>query len=232
MKTNAFPAIVDQDTFDQAQEAIPKRSDSLWSEREIITSLRRVLKAKGRLSESIILEARGTPALGTMHRHLGSYAEIYKKVGFDYQPLDIFKGDQSAKSNRLRRQIVKKICDLFPASVAVTHLEGHQRSILRVDDRFYVALLLCRLRRKRGHSYWEVEPARTEEEFITLVATMKEARDGIREFHLVPRTGFRSHRLQDNDSWLKSGLRLNNLSEFYEAAVKLHRSRKLYPIAS
>ena len=59
VKPEAFPALIDQATFDRVQKNVIRKADRVWSNEELKKKLRQLLAAKGRLSESIILRARG-----------------------------------------------------------------------------------------------------------------------------------------------------------------------------
>jgi DNA invertase Pin-like site-specific DNA recombinase len=234
MKPEAFAPIVDQETFKRVQAILPRMAAApLWSDEEIIKCLRRLLAAKGKLSETIIQRARGTPSIHTIHRHLGSYAQIYKRVGYDdYDPHHVMSGEQTERSNRLRGAIVKQLTDMFPWSVAVSHRPGGIRSMLRIDDRFDVSLMLCRTKRRNGRAaYWVVEANRAEREFITLLCTMNPTHDGVCNFYLFPRIDVKSHRSYENDPWLDKAVQLKDLSEFYEVAQHVSTTRKLYRMA-
>jgi len=232
MKSGAFAPIVDQETFNRVQSTLPTTADQLWSNEEILTRLKKLLVTKGRLSESLIMKARGMPAIGTIHRHLGSYQEIYKKVGFQYDPQNIFQGQQTGRSHHLRGEIVKQLTDMFPDSVKVSHLPNRNRSMLLVDDRFDVSLLLCRTkRRKGGNLHWVVEPNPAEREYITLLCTMTPEHNGILNYYLFPRIDSKSHRSYEADPWLATGIQLKSLSQFYEAARNLFATRRLRQVA-
>ncbi|MBZ5573953.1 MAG: recombinase family protein [Acidobacteriia bacterium] len=168
MKPDVFTPIVDHETFDSVQVLLQRKAIApFWSDEEIVKCLRRLLLKKGKLSERLISETRGMPAIGTIHRHLGSYEQIYKRVGFEYRQLDIFRGQQQERSMQLRRAIVKQLTEMFPESVTV-QVGGGGRSILRIDDRFLVSLLLCRTkRRKKQKPHWVVEPNAAEREYVT-----------------------------------------------------------------
>src|SRR5882724_873374 len=93
-KPHAFAPIVDQQLFELAQLALPKMSDSHWTDEEILRRVRRLLKAKGRLSETLILKARGMPPTTTIHERFGSYRQLYEKVGYQLEPQYVFTADQ------------------------------------------------------------------------------------------------------------------------------------------
>jgi DNA invertase Pin-like site-specific DNA recombinase len=233
IKPNAFAAIIDEETFRRVQETLPTKADYLWSDEEIVKYLKRLLARNGRLSESIIQRARGAPSTNTIHQRFGSYAEIYERVGFAYDPHHIFRGQQTSRSHFLRGEIAKKLTTLFPESVAITHRPGGGRSILRVDDRFFVSLDLCRTKRKKKQEpYWVVDPNPAEREFVSLLCMMNSAHDSVTEFYLFPQMDVISHRARKGDPWLTKGVHLKNLSQFYEVATHLSTTRKLYPMAS
>jgi DNA invertase Pin-like site-specific DNA recombinase len=227
-KPGAFAAIVDQQIFEQVQATLPRNADTLWTDEEILGKLKRLFKAKGRLSEGMIMKSSGMPSIYTLHRHLGSYRQIYKKVGYEFLAEDMFKGEQSERSLRLRRKIVRQITELFPGKVVVSHLPHRFRSILKLNDGTVVALLLCRSKqRSRGKFHWAVDPSPGEQDFITLVCRMNRAHDRVYSYHLFPRIKHKSHQLCRNDPWLAEGIRLQNLSEFVSAVETIRRAQQI-----
>lgn len=150
VRRKAFLPIVDQETYDQAQLCRPKRADCLWSDGEMLQRVRRLLKLKGRLSERLILRARGMPSTATLHSHFGPYRRLYEMVGYHLEAEDIYKGAQSERSWKLRRKIVDDTKGLLQEHVTVTHLTGRTRSVLLIDDTFMVSVLLCRSKLRRG----------------------------------------------------------------------------------
>jgi DNA invertase Pin-like site-specific DNA recombinase len=156
MTPNAFAPMVDQLTYDQAQLCRPKKAR--WSNDEILKKVRRLLKAKGRLSETLLQKARGMPSTTTIHERFGTYRQLYAKVGYRIEAEDIWRGEQCERSVNLRRKLVASIHELFPARVRVTHLPRRTRSLLLIDETFLVSVLLCRSKLKRGTPYWVLEP--------------------------------------------------------------------------
>jgi len=208
---------------------LPRNADRQWSDREILRKLKRLLATKGRLSETIILKARGMPAINTLYRHFGSYRQIYALV--DYHPPieDIFKTEQTERSMILRRKLVNQVRSLFPRNVTVSHLPNKTRSILRLDNDFNVSVLLCRTRpREAGGLHWVAEPTPSEREYITLVCMLNPKRDRILRFYIFPgmnQTDQKTRRFLKNDPWLRSGVRLKDLSEFYKVVRTIHKAQ-------
>jgi hypothetical protein len=133
----AFAPIVDKETFDRAQASFPRKADLTWSDEEILQRVRRLLKTKGRLSETLLLKAAGMPATATIHKHFGTYRQLYERVGYHLEAEDISRGEQCELSLNLRRAIVNKITELFPDNVVVTHLPKRTRSVLLIDRSWF-----------------------------------------------------------------------------------------------
>ena len=223
----AFPPIVDKTTFDRAQIMLWRNADRQWTDRELLKKLKRLLAAKGRLSESIIQKARGMPAIGTLHRHFGSYKEMYARIGYHPPAEDIFRTAQTERSLVLRRELVGRIKTLFAKNMTVFHFPNRTRSVLRFDNDFNVSIVLCRTRpRAAGGLDWIAEPAAIERGFITLLCTVSPNRDRVLRFYVFAAMNFRTRRFLDNDPWLRTGVRLESLSEFYSVVTTIHEAQR------
>jgi DNA invertase Pin-like site-specific DNA recombinase len=222
-KPGAFLPIVDKETFDRAQECFPTQADFSWSDEEILQRVRRLLKAKGRLSETLLMKARGMPGTTTIHKHFGTYRQLYEKVGYYLADEDIFKGQHCELALKLRRKLVNKIAELFPHNVIVTHLPKRTRSMLLIDNSFMVSILLCRTgQRGRGRPHWILESVPAEHKFITLLCTANRASDRLLGYYVFPRMDWmRFHRLYRNDPCLDAATKLDNLSDFYTVVKNL-----------
>jgi hypothetical protein len=201
-------------------------ADQCWSDEKILKGVRRLLKAKGRLSETLLRRSRALPSTSTLHRHFGTYLQLYERVGYHPEAEDLFRGEQCERSVKLRRQLVSTIQELFPSNVAVTHLPGRTRSILFIDDTFMVSILLCRWKRKRRNPHWALEPNPAERTFITLICTLNDRLDRVLDYFLLPNMdGFK--RRYFDDSYLSNAVRLHRLTDFYSVVKKLWAERSV-----
>jgi hypothetical protein len=217
-KPLAFPPIVDEEAFDRAQAGLPV--PRRWSDEEILKRIRRLLKAKGRLSETLLQNARGMPSTVTLHNRFGTYRQLYERVGYHIGAEDIHNGAQSERSMKLRHSLVNAIKELFPEHVAVTHLPNRSRSILWIDNTFMVSVLLCRTKHKHGKLRWAVDPNPAERGCITLLCTMNSRHDRVIDyFALSTMDGYK--RTSMYDSWFQKAVKLRNLSDFYTTIKKL-----------
>jgi DNA invertase Pin-like site-specific DNA recombinase len=220
-KPGAFPAIVDQQTFERTQLILPLRPLVL-SNRAILKKVRRLLRATGRLGWTILHNAHCTPPLTNfIIRRFGSYGALYKKVGYQLPSHLEFKKEQLVRSIRLRREIIERVKNLFPDNVVVSHLApSGKRSLLAIDSQFMVSVLLCGPCRRRGRFFWIVKPHPAENRHITLLCVTKRTHERALAYFIFPKLdGFKSHYMTKNDPFLQGSVRLRDLSEFY-AAVK------------
>jgi DNA invertase Pin-like site-specific DNA recombinase len=224
-KPRAFAPIVDEETFERAQAGLP--SMRLWPNEQILSRIRRLLKTKGRLSERLILRARGMPSTNTIHYHFGSYRQLYEKVGYCLDDKYVFTSEQGKRSMRLRRELIEELRVLFPAHIVVTQLGIRTRSILLVDDTFLVSVLLCGIGSEKGvPRYWEVDPPPAERDFIALLCALNSKHDGVLDYYLFPKLDmWKSHRLRRSDPLEGSTVKLTRLADFYATVLELRKER-------
>ena len=221
-KPLAFEPIVDEATFERAQAA--RRKLRKWSKEIIIEKVRQFLKKNGRISADILKAKRGMPRSPTVCQYFGSHEQLYKEVGYRPDTEDIFNGEQRERSRKLRRKIVSAIKERFPENVVVTHLPRRTRSVLLIDRSFMVSILLCIPEHKHGKPYWKVEPVVTESDFVTLLCTVNNRHDHLLDMFVLPQmTGFT--RTCQHDSWIRKGIRLRTLSDFYTVVKKCWAER-------
>ncbi|HVI08887.1 MAG TPA: recombinase family protein [Candidatus Binatia bacterium] len=223
-KQGAFKPIVDQETYDRAQACRPKIADERWSDSEILSRVRRLLKSKGSLSENLIRKARGMPSTTTIHAHFGRYLALYEKVGYQSEPEYVLNSEQFTRAQKLRKRIVTTIQSMFPDKITITHLPRGQRALLLVDNNFMVSILLCRSKVKRGAPRWVVEPHPKERGFITLACTLSERHDDVLGYFLLPNMNWFKRAL-GHDSFLQTGVQLHKLTDFYTEVKKLSAAR-------
>ena len=162
LSPGAFAPLVDKEAFERAQVGLPglKR----WTDRQILVKLQRLLRAHGKLSDSIIRDASGGPSAVTVRNRFGSFRNLYDRLGFRMGQKFIHKNAQCERSMKLREDLANKISDIFPLHVTVTNLptgNGWKRPALLVDGTCIVSIVLCRkqLRKKREVWRWEIREA-------------------------------------------------------------------------
>jgi DNA invertase Pin-like site-specific DNA recombinase len=224
-KPLAFRSIVDAETFQRAQTGLPIQKR--WSDEEMLKKIRRLLKAKGRLSETLLLNARGMPSTVTLRNHFGTYRQLYERVGYRLDAQSDFMGEQARRSAHLRRTLMNELSALFPGHVVAYQVCKRKRSMLLIDDTFMVSVLFCGIERRKGVlPYWVVEPFPAERGHITLLCTLNHGHDGVLDHYIFPKMDmWKSHRLRRNDPIPGSVVRLNRLQDFYATVKSLWLAR-------
>lgn len=162
----------------------------------------------------------------TLKLRFGSgYRQIYETIGYRPAFRDFYRGPRAESAMCVRRDLVERIRSSFPQHVEVTQQRMRARSILWVDNSFYVAVLLCRrIEASVKHStHWLVCPNPSERDCITLLCRLNAASDGILSLHLFPKINWPYRRSRESDPWLATGKRLNDLSEFYNSLKAIRK---------
>jgi DNA invertase Pin-like site-specific DNA recombinase len=221
-KTEAFPAIIDRQTFDRVQLLLPIRP-LLSLSRVILTKVRRLLKTKGHLSRAVLESARDLPSSSSIRRLFGSYRGLYRKIGYQLSPFQELRSDRLNRSIRLRRELIETIGNLFPDNVVISRLPHRRRSVLLIDGQFMVSVLFCSPIRRRGKYVWIVEPNPAESSYLTLLCPVKRSHERVLGYLVFPHLdGFKTHFMFRNDPFLRAAVRLRDLSEFYPTVKKVY----------
>lgn len=215
-KQLAFPPIVDQMLYDRVQAEIRRREDAHWTAEKIARKVLHLWKTKGRLSETILLRMRGGPSCNTIRRFFGNYPNLYAKIGYKLDASRVLSVEQTKRSALLRRTLVEDLRRLFPNNVELFVSYIGNRSILRIDNTFFVSILFCRRENVGGQCRWTAQVNKLERNYITLVCLMNSRYDRVLHYYILPKTSdwpFRVVRL--NSPMLLNGTKLNNLADFY-----------------
>lgn len=219
MRANAFLPIIDQHTYDRVQRFL--RRQSRWSDKELIRKLHALCAKNGRITEKLVKDTPGMPSIATYHRRLGCFRHIYSLVGYD-TPLSTFdRSDQRICTYALRDAIIDTLKARFPQTLAVFHLPGKRRPILRLNTGLAVSVLVCRKRRTGSQTLeWVLNPVPAEQENVALICLANSRTGQPYVFYLVPRvlSGSRQY-LSPGCRLLRSGTRLDRLSDLYHAAT-------------
>ncbi len=140
--TGLFEAIVEPSLFRRAQEI---RAEGRLSDRELLARLSALLKAKGRLSATLINEADDLPWNCTYIARFGSLRNAYKLI--KYRPKGNFKYIDGAKS---LTAVIRKLATDIIAKVEETggsaHFDG-TTDVLTVNGKLTISLYVARCRR-------------------------------------------------------------------------------------
>jgi len=225
-KPNAFPPIVDEQTFNRARITIQKIHDSHWTTEKVLKKILRLLKRKGKLSEELIYRTRGMPCPNTIHKFFGTYQQLYEQIGYPLKPVHVYRVEQSQRSAKLRRTVEEELQRLFPDHVIVTLTRRGKRSVLRIDDAFMVSILFCGQDLTAPKYTWTAKPAPAECDYITLICLLNRRYNRVLRYYLAPNTEQRnSIRLRTDSRFLRQSLKLECLSDFYAMVMRIRNQR-------
>ena len=221
-KAGAFTAIIDQRTFNRAQEIIASDTHKL-SDEQVLDSLRNLLRRKGTLSENIIEQSASVPALATLHRRFGPLRKIYELLGYERPRSDFFFRivEMRRRTQLMRDQLIERLLRMFPDRLSLIRVSRVRRPVLCLKSGLRVSVLLCPpYRTPYRQNCWRVWPIHAERSMVILLCRMNKKRDGFVDMHVMPGIVRRpvSFRLKRNDAWLKQGQRLRRLSDFCKFA--------------
>jgi hypothetical protein len=217
MAQAAFEAVIDETTFDAVQKVKRDRTANQTNDM-LLSRLRRVLTAKGRLSQKIIDRSRNLPSASAYRCRFGSLRKAYELIGYG-KPEDFgLLLDFRRRTQALRQQLIERIQSMFPDKVSVIRQGGRWRSLLQLDG-FTVAVRTARcVDTKTGILKWIIDGAPRENDSITLLARLTPANDGIQDMHMFPRMKKNRFSLRKKDKWLEQGTPLRGLTQFCNVA--------------
>jgi Resolvase, N terminal domain len=125
---NAFEPLVDQATFDAAQQILQNRTINR-SEEEILESLRALLIEEGRLSYEVIKNSARVPSPSTYRHRFGGIRQTYERIGYgsssNFEPINVRHRIQTLRDN-----LMVEISSRFPGRVSIIRRGGRYRTRL------------------------------------------------------------------------------------------------------
>jgi len=166
------------------------------------------------------------PSLATIHKHFGTFRQLYERIGYDLDPRYVFRSDQLQRSKNLRKSLVGELKRLFPDHVSVALSRNGARAILRVDDSFMVSIVFCRPQRTQKGRCWAAKPNPAEADYITLLCFLNHRHDRALQYYVAPRLVSRNEqRLYSGSPFLRQAVKLVCLSDFYASVIRFRDER-------
>ena len=219
---NAFPAIVDQKTYERAQTILHDTTANRSNE-SLLNDLKRLLKRKGYLTMTLIEENPKLVSYSCYRNRFGSLRNVYRLVGYHRGQEYFRRRGKAMVTMDMRKELMDAIVTQFPGRIAIRKDGRKYRGILIVDGHIVVSVVLCRWGVWRAESpSWRYYPTPSEKEYITLLCTMNSRNDGIEGYYLFQHLGRAgTYRFGRNNKWLRSATRLNSVSELCDVLSRL-----------
>jgi DNA invertase Pin-like site-specific DNA recombinase len=211
----AFPAIVNQETFEQARLIIDQR-DKRLSDDDMLALLGRVLATQGQLSGLIIDEYDGVPSSSSYHTRFGSLLRAYSLIGYapnhDYRYIDINRA-----LRRLHPAIVKDIIAGVGrfGGFATQNLEN---DLFTVNNEITISIILARCTKtKAGSRRWKIRLDEALKPDLTICVRMDDVNLHAMDFYILPRMTLEEGvlRLAEYNGLSLDAFRSESLESFY-----------------
>ncbi|NIE73961.1 recombinase family protein [Pantoea sp. Ap-967] len=194
----AFPAIVDHSLFIAAQAIIQARA-RLWSNEEMLSSLKELFQQRGCLSGLIIDEQEDLPSSSCYRKRFGSLVDSYRLIG--YEPARDYGYIEA--NRHLRERFPAILSDTLQQIEAVggrISVDPNTQLIL-VNEEFTVSVVLCRCQQvATGRRRWQVRFDFSLFPDITVAVRMLPGETEILDYYLFPMIDLVAPNLRLGDS--------------------------------
>lgn len=216
----AFPAIIEQGLFDQAQTIIASRSARL-SDQQMLELLAGILETNGHLSGLIIDESEACPSSSAFRHRFGSLLRAYGLVGFepaqDYRYIEINK-----RLRRLHPDIVKAII-AGVETAGGTIAQDLATDVLLLNSELRVAVVIARcVQTAGGSSRWKVRLDAALKPDLTIAVRMDRYNEGVHDYYILPDLDMREAvlRLAEHNELSFDSYRAPDLDRFFGLAAR------------
>jgi len=223
---DTFRAVVDRDTFDASQKIFGGQTRHK-SDEDLLQQLRDMLASNGRLTTSVINKSTDGASCSTFVSRFGTLRKAYRMAGYS-RPEQFGARNHSSRTREMQKILVEKLASMFTGEISVVCQGGGARPMLRLAGSLISVRIAPSLRpRHTGRALWRLINGSVQDKLATLLARLDESNSRVLDIHLFHNLDLQKVvYLKRYDPWLKSGLRLRNLSQFLATANALlgHRT--------
>lgn len=206
----AFEALVDPNIFAAARTLVEERAKR-WTDEELLSLLRDLLKRHGKLSGLIINEATG-PSSSTFSNRFGGLRRAYVRVGYsvdrDFQYVEV-----NRRLRRLYPEIVAAIRQCIE-DVGGSVTAASANDLLKVNDEFTLSVVVARCYRTIGGGFrWLIRLDGSLRPDLTVATRMEDGNNQIKDYYLLPYIHVQaaSIRLREENGVFMDAFRFDNL---------------------
>ena len=212
---DAIPSIVDAGTFEAAQQVFREKHWNLSNE-QVLEPLRRVLKTKGELTYTLVRSEPHTLSADGYRRRFGTLTAAFTLAGYNSPRIRMAQRRKTLE--RLRKELMNRLVNIFPGEVSILSRGAIRKDCLRLKNGTRVGVRVCRSKTMAIQGQvWIMRPAGLDKRLLSLVAGMNADNTALELFYVLPPIPNRCQvNVSLNHKWLKSGVRLSNLSSFCE----------------
>ncbi len=222
---NAFPALVSQEAFAEAQCIVDRYLRSCprhRSDEDLLAILRAILAREGKITIELMRKTKDCPSPATFSHRFGSLCRAYEMIGYS----GFWNGGWLGKRRDiqvLRNTLMIEISNCSLGSISIDAPGHPNRTRLRLSDGNLISLLGCRcFRAYKGNLRWVVKSVPDECHLITLIARLNENNTAFKDFFLIPPIrALVATILAEKDPRLAQAIPLSNLSNLSDSVRTL-----------
>ena len=185
-KRNAYPALIDSDVFNRAQELRRIREHRIPTE-ELLEMLRMLYREKGKLSTEIINSDVRLPSVVTFVNRFRTLTKAYELAGVLPTPRGSRYVDKYRRTEAVRRETFLQICECIVCAGG-TISPGDCKNTIVMNGKFLVRMQVSRAEHFRNKHYYRwCFPLQTPLETQFVIAVQLEPSDTeVRAIYLFP----------------------------------------------
>lgn len=219
---DAYKPVVEPATFEMAQQEFRNRPYN-QSNDQVVEALRSILKKAGRLTPRLILSQPNVLCPESYRRRFGSLIRAYELAG--YESPNKWIVSHNHRLRKLRKDLMESLVNLFKGEVFIQPRPRPNRpDCLRLRDGTKVTVRTCRRKKTKYKAPTWVLPPSCEKRLLTLLVCVNPQNTLPELMYVLPPI---ANRLQvsfsEDHSWLKNGMRIEDLSAFCKAVRKIAR---------
>jgi DNA invertase Pin-like site-specific DNA recombinase len=221
-RSDAFPAIITPNKFFLVQQKLKTNiADLYWTDEEILSKMKLLLKKKGKITTALLDYTAGMPHSQTVARRFEGLKGAYQLIGYKAGKGIPEMCKTRTQTYHLRNRIIRVIERLCPDFKSV-HLTGKLRPMLLLDHRVIVAIKICPANKFGNSVLWALGSTDPEKQFITLLCRCRPGNRSFHSFYVMPKRVWKSaYRFTGNPHWLSEGLHLKRLSRLPQVVRSL-----------
>jgi hypothetical protein len=154
--------------------------------------------------------------------------EAYARIGYG-RPEQFSFVDKRQKTHALREELISQIVDAAPCELDLLQRTARFRKKLRLPQGLTASILAVPTAMVGPRTIrWIVDPNRQEAALVTLLARLNKENSAFMDFYVFPRIPkLTRFRLSLRDPWLKSGVKLSDLSRFCDVVTAVANARAM-----
>jgi len=220
---SAYESIVEPATFEMAQKEFLNRPYN-WSIDQVVEALRSILKKAGRLTPKLIGGQPYALCPEGYRRRFGSLSCAYELAGYEspHKSIVIHK-NQICK---LRTDLMETLVKLFPGEVFIQTRgpKPNRRNCIRLRNGTRVTVRTCRRKKTKYKGPTWILPPSCEKRLITLLICVNPENTAPELMCVLPPIANRFPvSFSEEHSWLRTGIRIEDLSGFCKVVREISR---------